>query len=158
MHNEKTWLLKIVKNGVICFCKWTLRILTYFIYIFIIYYTFRRKTRDKVDISQNAIENSWAIKEQPWSNRCSSGFPSPLLHLHTLWLINNINKSPTVFHYLSAGFLKLIFLMCLIGNKVPLERAKTSETYRLCAVKGSSRRSRPGRAPPRWVCSSRKPS
>ncbi len=21
MHNEKTWFLKIVKNGVICFCK-----------------------------------------------------------------------------------------------------------------------------------------
>ncbi len=34
----------------------------------------------------------------------------------------------------------VFFLMCLIGNKVPLERAKTSETYRLCAVKTLSAR------------------
>ncbi len=29
MHNEKTWFLKMVKNWVISFCKWTLHICTH---------------------------------------------------------------------------------------------------------------------------------
>lgn len=79
------------------------------------------------------IQFYWAIKEQHLTNTFCSRFPSPKytpnptqIHtsLHNLTLINNINKTPAVFHYLSAGFLELIFLMCLIGNKVPLERGE----------------------------------